>query len=70
MGEGIANELGSRPESKLLHDVRPVRLGCAHRDVEQLGDLLVRVAEREQPQHLSLTFGEWVGSLLLSLPRL
>src|SRR4249919_3774171 len=70
VGEGIANELGPRPESKLLHDVRPVRFGCAYRDVEQLGDLLVRVAEREQPQHFSLTFGKWVGSLLVTLPRL
>ena len=47
--ECVAHELGAGPEAKLLHDVRAVRLGRADRDVEHLCDLLVGVAEREQP---------------------
>ena len=64
--ERVADELGAAREAELLHDVRAVRLGRAHRDVELLRDLLVRVAEREQPQHLALALGERV---LLGAPR-
>src|SRR5689334_24564474 len=39
-------------ELELLHDVGAVRLGGAHGDVQLLRDLLVRVAEGEEPQHL------------------
>ena len=56
---------GSRAE--LLHDVRPVRLGRAHRDVEQLRDLLVRVPEGEQAQHLALALRERVRLRSLAL---
>ena len=59
----VAHELGAGRQPELLHDVRPVRLGRAHRDVEHLRDLLVRVAEREQPQHLALALRERVGLL-------
>jgi nucleotide-binding universal stress UspA family protein len=44
----IADELGAGRESQLLHDVCPVGLRRANGDVEQLGDLLVRVPERKQ----------------------
>ena len=52
--------------------MRPVRLGRAHRDVEHLRDLLVRVAEREQPQHLPLAVRERIllgAAALLGLGR-
>ena len=52
--ERVAHELGAARQPELLHDVGAVRLGRAHRDVELLRDLLVRVPEREQPQHLAL----------------
>ena len=52
--ERVADELGAARQPELLHDVRAVRLGGAHRDVELLGDLLVRVPEREQAQDLAL----------------
>ena len=48
--------------------MRPVRLGGAHRDVEHLRDLLVRVAEGEQAQHLALAVRERI--LLRELRRL
>ena len=47
--ECVAHELGAGRQPQLLHDVSAVRLRRAHRDVELLGDLLIRVAEREQP---------------------
>src|SRR5262249_52090990 len=62
----VAHELRPAREMELLHDVRAVRLRGAHRDVQLLRDLLVRVSEREQTQHLALAFGERV---FLRLPR-
>ena len=59
--ERVAHELGAGLEAELLHDVRPVRLGGAHRDEQHLRDLLIRVAEREQAQHLALPVGERVA---------
>ena len=59
--ERVADELGPGAEAELLHDVRAVRLGGAHRDEERLRDLLVRVAERQQPQHLALAVGERIA---------
>ena len=59
--ERVADELRARVEAELLHDVRAVGLGGADRDEEQLRDLLVRVAEREQAEHLALAVGERVG---------
>ena len=38
--------------------MRPVRLDGAHRQEELLGDLLVRVAQSEEPEHLPLAVGE------------
>ena len=71
--ERVAHELGAAREPELLHDVRAVRLGRSHRDVELLRDLLVRVAEREQPQDLALAVGERVflraRAARLSRPR-
>ena len=52
--ERIAHELGAARKPELLHDVRPMRLGRSHRDVELRGDLLVRVAEGEQAKNLAL----------------
>ena len=67
----VAHELGPGPEPELLHDVRAVRLRRAHRDVEHLRDLLVRVPERQQAHDLAFPVGEWVGLLarLLLAPR-
>ena len=56
--ERVANELGAAREPELLHDVRAVRLGRSHRDVELRRDLLVRVPEREQTQDLALPVGQ------------
>ena len=53
LGERVADELGAARQPELLHDVRAVRLGRAHRDVELLRDLLVRVPEREEAQDLA-----------------
>ena len=66
--ERIADELGAAREAELLHDVRPVRLRRPDRDEELLGDLLVRVTERQQPKDLSLALGERIllGSALSS----
>jgi len=47
--------------------VRPVRLGRAHGDEELFRDLLVRVPQREQPQHFALSLGE---RILLGPPAL
>ena len=53
--KGVANELGAGGDAQLLHDVRSMGLGGAHRDVEQVGDLLVCMAQGEQAQHVALT---------------
>ena len=48
----------------------PVRLDRAHREEELLGDLLVRVTQGQEPQHLPLPVGERIllgPSLLLGL---
>src|SRR5438445_3440869 len=58
LSDRVPDELGPSGESQLLHDVRAVCLGRTNRDVELLCDLLVRVPEREQAQHLSLAVGE------------
>ena len=67
LGERVADELGAAREPELLHDVRAVRLRRADGDVEHLRDLLVRVAEREQAEHLALAVGE---RILLGPPAL
>src|SRR4051812_35326401 len=54
----MAHELRAALQTKLLHDVRAVRLGGSHRDEELLRDLLVGVAEREQAQDLALPLRE------------
>ena len=64
--ERVAHQLRPAGKSQLLHHVRAVRLRRPDGDEELLRDLLVRVAEREQPQHLVLTVGERV---LLGLAR-
>src|SRR5690242_15627446 len=52
--DGVADELRASGEAQLLHDVRAMRLGGSHRDVELGGDLLVRVPLRQEPEHLPL----------------
>ena len=47
MLDRVANQLGPGRELQLPHDVGAVSLGGSNRDEELLGDLLVRVAERE-----------------------
>ena len=58
--ERVAHELGAGGAAQLLLDVRAVGLHRAHREVELLGDLGVRVPERDEPQDLGLTLGELV----------
>src|SRR5438105_5342023 len=57
----VAHQLGARRKSQLLHDMRAVRLGRAHGNVEHLGDLLVRVTEGQKPQHLALSVRQGIG---------
>ncbi len=52
--ERVADEFGAGAEAQLLHDVRTVRLGSAHRDEELVGDLLVGVSEGQQAQDVAL----------------
>src|SRR5205807_976686 len=52
--KGVPHELGTGRQAELLHDVRPMRLGGPHGDVEHLRDLLVRMSKREEAQHLAL----------------
>src|SRR5919198_818800 len=47
--ERVADELGASRQAQLLHDVGAVCLDRAHREVELLRDLLICVAEGEQP---------------------
>ncbi len=54
----VADEFGAARQAELLHDVRTVRLGGADRDEELLGDLLVRVPERQQAQDLAFAIGK------------
>src|SRR5438552_18747780 len=55
--ERVADELRAARQTEFLHDVLAMRLRRARGDVELLRDLLVRVPEREHPQHLALAFG-------------
>ena len=50
-------------EPQLGEDVPAMRLDGAHAQEQPLGDLLVRVAERDQPQHVALALGEIVLGL-------
>src|SRR5579862_10042890 len=63
----VADDLRARRQSELAHDVRPMRLGRADRDEEELGDLLIRVPERQQAQHLALAVRQGVGAVLAVL---
>jgi len=47
-----------------------VRFGRADGDVELLGDLVIRMAECEQPKNLVLAFGEGIGLGRRALLRL
>jgi signal transduction histidine kinase len=59
--ERVAHELGAAGAAQLVLDVRPVRLHRAHAEVELLGDLGVRVAQRDEPQDGDLALGQVVG---------
>src|SRR5215208_2509831 len=50
--ERVVHELGAAGQPDLLLDVGPVRLDCAHAQVELARDLGVRVAERDQAEDL------------------
>jgi hypothetical protein len=54
LAEGVPHELGATRQAELLHDVGAVRLCSADGDVQLLGDLLVRVAQREEAQYFTL----------------
>src|SRR5215211_4593484 len=58
--ERVAHELGAGRDPELLHDVGPVRLDRAHREVELTRDLLVRVTEGEQTEDLVLALREGI----------
>src|SRR5579862_3329427 len=59
--ERVPHELRPGREAELLHHMRAVRLGRPDGDEEQFGDLLIRVSEREQAQHLALAIRERIG---------
>src|SRR6266566_7003195 len=65
--EGVADKLRAAGKPQLLHDVRAVRLRRAHRDVELLRNLLIRVPKCKQAQNLALPVGKriLIGSPLL-----
>ncbi len=70
MRDRVPDELGTGGQAELLHDVRPVRLGRSDRDVQLPCDLLVGVAERQEPQDLAFAVGERVlrrSALLVGL---
>ena len=56
--DGPAGELGAPPQARLVADPREVVLHRARRDVDLLGDLLVRQALGDEAQHLVLGGGE------------
>ena len=49
------HELGACFELQLAHDVRAMRVDCANGDEKLLSDLLIRVAEGQQVQDVSLS---------------
>src|SRR5688572_26333108 len=56
--ERVADELRAGRHAELLLDVRTVRLDGPDAQEQLLGDLAVRVAERDQPQHLELPLAQ------------
>src|SRR5689334_14400516 len=56
--EGVAHQVGACLQAQLAQDVAAVRLDGADAQVQLPGDLLVRVAERDQPQDLALAVGQ------------
>ena len=56
------HELGACLELELAHDVRAMRIDRADGDEELRGDLLVRVAEREQMDDVALSLGQRLES--------
>jgi hypothetical protein len=58
MCEREHHELGTRFELQLAHDVRAMRVDRANGDEELLSDLLIRVAEGQQVQDVSLAVGQ------------
>ena len=52
--ERVVHELRPGIEVELAHDARAVHLGRAGRDEELLCDLLVRVAEGDEPEDVKL----------------
>ena len=65
----VADELGAGRHRQLLLDVRAVGLDGAHAQVELLGDLVVRVAERDQAENLELALREIVRRRRVGLSR-
>ena len=66
MFEGVAHELGAGGAAQLLLDVRAVGLDGPHAEEQLLGDLRVRVAERDEPQDVDLALGQPAGGGPLS----
>jgi hypothetical protein len=60
--EGVVHELRSGLKLELPHDARAVHLGRAGRDEELLRDLLIRVAEGDEPEDVELARGQQPGS--------
>src|SRR5689334_6072613 len=61
--ERIANELGARGQPQLLLDMSAVRFHGSHAQEELLGDLAVRVPERDELEHLALPVAQVVALL-------
>src|SRR5438477_12550759 len=64
----MPHELGAGREAELLHHVRAMGLRRADGDEEELRDLMVRVAERKQPQNLAFTLRQRIS--VRARPRL
>jgi hypothetical protein len=57
----VLDKLRTSGEPKHFHQVGAMCLNRAHGDEQLLGELLVGIAEREEPQHVAFTLGERIG---------
>ena len=61
---GIERGLGSAGDAQLIQNMANMALDGLLGDVQCLGDFLVGLALRQQPQHLRLTLGQRLSDLL------
>ena len=61
MAVGVSGGLGAVGDAGLVEDALEVEGDGVLADDECLGDLAVRLAGRDQPQHLDLALGQPIG---------